>query len=283
MDPRGLERSPVVSGVNIYDLSDEEKKAKGIEELPGGPGGLEKTARVANQPEMEDWTAELLGDPGSPVREFFAQPAGLPDAEIKPVTLNAPPTAGAEEVVVMGRAELDQLEETDAKELAAQAEALGASDIILIPEGLLTESTLPPEAKLHLYAHENVMAGAYTVLPVSIWSVESLQIHELPEDPGEARKIIGGIPEGQLAVMALEARFKGEVAQFFPDPKNHPLAFLMTPGKWTDYLNYRKEIAALLLRPAGQRRNLILFLSAGSVVQRELTIDGKKYGAAIFA
>lgn len=223
-------------------------------------------------------------------REFIHSIDELPFPEIGPdgtlnprMTATSATPAGAEEMEVKSAVELAGRPEADAKELAAQAAAMGASDVLLIPQELLKEETLPPQVKIHLYAHKEVMAGAYTVLPVSIRDVESLQIHELPEDPEQARRLIGEIPEDQMAVVALDARFKERVEQFFPDPKDHPLTFLMTPGKWEDTLNYQREIAALLAGPVGQRRNLILFLSAGSVVRRELVIGGKKYGAAIFA
>jgi len=64
-------------GESVFRMSTQEKRERGIIELPGGPGGLQSAIALMNFPKFEPFITRLLGQPDSDLRLFLSQPQEL--------------------------------------------------------------------------------------------------------------------------------------------------------------------------------------------------------------
>jgi len=72
-----LEPPEPVTDRNVFDMPTAEKVRRGIDELPGGPGGLRLAIQRMNDPAQEAFVTSLVGPPDSGLRRFLSQSRGV--------------------------------------------------------------------------------------------------------------------------------------------------------------------------------------------------------------
>lgn len=182
--------------------------------------------------------------------------------------------AGLEEVAVKAF-DLNALKEMggDAVRLAEEANRANFSHVVLIPDMLLGKPAAPQEGTIRLYyTDDDVKVRALGLLPTTI-SENQIEYHRLPSDLAELKAKLQDIPENEPALVALDVGLRGSL------PEKHPLVLLLDQ-QWGSQLAYQEQLRVLLNRPIQELRNLVVFLSEGTV--QKVKIGDRDY-TAIFA
>ncbi|GEM_PF-6207553 len=195
--------------------------------------------------------------------------------------------AGAEQVRVVTTADLEAMDDKQAKRLAAQARKKGNSHVVLVQRSAARSAQTEEGLVIRLLAHEYVSGPATAILPLE-WAVQLVQ-EFIPQDIPKGRDFLDRMMEqlagSQNLVIAVDSQFEKNLPELLPE--DHTVTLVIDP-EWARIFfgpddpkeEYRKALAVILLQPKEILQNLILKLSYGSV--QHVTIQGEDY-VAFFA
>ncbi|MCM8794852.1 MAG: GNAT family N-acetyltransferase [Candidatus Omnitrophica bacterium] len=159
-------------------------------------------------------------------------------------------------------------------ELAAQAQARGYANVVLVPAGEPVRPMAPAGA---LFAHSSVSGAAWSLLPEGWISPDNIFEIDANNPSDAITRAVERFETDSAVVIALDEKLPVDLRPF----DKRPATLLLNPENWYNLMTdeYRSVLATILSQPRSFT-NLILDLTSGSI--QRVTIEGKDY-FAIFA